>query len=56
MIVDYDDKYNSDIEELLYELQEYMMNIDKDDFNYSSSKYKKEYFDKIMFCCCLMIN
>ena len=48
MIIDYDSKYDSDIKELLYELQEYIMNIDREGYNIISREYKDDYFNKVM--------
>ena len=48
MIIEYDSRYNQDIEELLYELQEYLMSIDKEQYYTISKEYKREniyYFD-----------
>ena len=48
MIIEYDSKYNQDIEELLYELQEYLMSIDKEQYYTISKEYKRENFKRIM--------
>ena len=48
MIIDYDPKYDSDIEDLLYQLQEYIMSIDIEGYNIISEKYKNNYFNKVM--------
>lgn len=48
MIIDYDSTYDNDIKELLYELQEYIMSIDKEGYNIISPEYKDEYFNKVM--------
>ena len=39
MIIEYDSRYNQDIEELLYELQEYLMSIDKEQYYTISKEY-----------------
>ncbi len=48
MIIEYNSKYNEDVKELLYELQEYIMSIDKEKYNTISQEYKEEYFNKVM--------
>ena len=48
MIIEYDTKYDSDIKELLYQLQEYIMSLDKEGYNLISRKYQDDYFDKVM--------
>ena len=48
MIIEYDSRYNQDIEELLYELQEYLMSIDKEQYYTISKEYKRENFKRIM--------
>jgi len=48
MIVEYNSKYDNDIKGLLYELQEYIMNIDKEGYNVISYEYKDDYFSKVM--------
>ena len=48
MIVEYSLEYNNDIKELFYELQEYIMNIDKEKYNMISLEYSDDYFNKVM--------
>ena len=48
MIIEYNSKYSEDVKELLYELQEYIMSIDKEKYNTISQEYKEEYFNKVM--------
>lgn len=48
MIIEYDKKYDSDMEELLFQLQEHIMNIDKEGYNIISYEHKKDLFDKVM--------
>jgi len=48
MIIEYNNKYDNDIKDLLYELQEYIMNIDIEGYNKISLEYKEEYFNKVM--------
>lgn len=48
MIIDYDKKYDSFIEELFYQLHEYIMSIDKEGYNVIDKEHKKEFFKKNM--------
>ena len=48
MVIDYNSKYDNDIKDLLYELQEYIMTIDKEEYNIISREYKDDYFAKVM--------
>ena len=48
MIIDYDSKYDNDVKELLYELHEYIMSIDKEGYNVISLEYKDDFFNKVM--------
>lgn len=48
MIIDYDPRYDSDIEDLLYQLQEYIMSIDIEGYNVIDKEHKKEFFKKNM--------
>ena len=47
-IVDYNKEYDNGIKELLFELQEYIMNIDKEGYNTISKSNKDDYFNKVM--------
>lgn len=48
MIIEYSSEYDNDIKNLLYELQEYIMSIDKEGYNIISKEYKEEFFKKNM--------
>lgn len=48
MIVEYDSRYDNDIKELFVELQEHIVNIDKEHFNIVGINYGEEYFKKTM--------
>ena len=47
MIIEYDKKYDEDIKELFYQLQEYIVSIDKERYNVISKKHKEHYFNEI---------
>lgn len=46
MIVEYEPKYDNAIKELFIELQEHIVDIDKEHFNIIGSNYGEEYFRK----------
>ena len=48
MIIEYNSRYNDSVKELLYELQEYIMNLDQEKYNTISQEYKEEYFNKVI--------
>ena len=48
MIVEYSSEYDEQIKELLVELQEYLVNIDKEGYNVVGDGYKEKYFEKTM--------
>ena len=48
IIIEYDNKYDDDIEELLYQLQEHIMNIDIEGYNIISKEHKKDLFNQVM--------
>ena len=48
MIIEYNSRYNDNVKELLYELQEYIMNLDQEKYNTISPEYKEQYFNKVM--------
>ena len=48
MIIEYNSRYNDSVKELLYELQEYIMNLDQEKYNTISPEYKEQYFNKVM--------
>ena len=43
-IIDYDDKYNDDMIDLLVELQEYISEIDREHYNILTKEYREKYF------------
>lgn len=47
-IIDYSSKYNEDIKDLLVELQEYMVKIDREKYNILTNEYREKYFEKTM--------
>lgn len=47
-IIEYSDKYNEDVKDLLVELQEHIVSIDKEGYNILTSEYKEKYFNKTM--------
>lgn len=46
MIIEYDKKYDEQIKDLLVELQEHIVNIDKEKYNIITPEYREEYFKK----------
>lgn len=48
MIIEYDSKYDNYVKDLIFELQEYIMSIDKEGYNVISKEYKDDYFNKVM--------
>lgn len=48
MIIDYHSKYDEEIKNLLVELQEHIMKIDKEHYNVVGENFKEEYFGKTM--------
>ena len=46
MIVEYNKQYDEDIKDLLVELQEYIVSIDKEKYNIITDEYREEYFKK----------
>ncbi len=48
MIIDYDSQYDEEVKDLLVELQEYIVNIDKEKYNILTENYREEYFKKTM--------
>ena len=48
MIIEYNSKYNEEIKDLLVELQEHIVNIDKLKYNIITDKYREEYFKETM--------
>lgn len=45
-IIDYDNRFDEDIKDLLVELQEYVVSLDKYNLNILSNEYREEYFNK----------
>lgn len=48
MIIDYNSKYNEAVKDLLYELHEYIMSIDKEGYNVISEEFKDDFYEKVM--------
>lgn len=48
MIIEYDEKYNENIKDLLVELQEYIVSIDREGYNIITPEYRELYFKKTM--------
>ena len=48
MIVEYNKKYDEQIKDLLLELQEHIVKLDKEGFNIASEEYREKYFEKTM--------
>lgn len=48
MIVEYNEIYEKEVKELLEELQNYIVSIDKENYNTLTKNYKEEYFKKTM--------
>lgn len=46
MIIDYNSKYDEDIKDLLVELQQHLVDLDKEKFNIVGEKYREKYFEK----------
>lgn len=46
MIIEYIEKYKENVKDLLCELQEHIVNIDKEKYNIMSNKFREEYFKK----------
>ena len=47
-IIEFNDRYKEDVKNLFYELQECIMNIDKEGYNTISKEYKDDYYQKVM--------
>lgn len=47
-IIDYSSKYDNDIKDLLIELQEHIVKIDKEKYNILTDDYREKYFEKTM--------
>jgi len=46
MIIRYEQKYKEEVKDLLVELQEYIVSIDKEKYNIITPEYREKYFDK----------
>ena len=46
MIIKYDDKYEEQVKNLLDELQDHIVKLDKEKYNIKTSNYKEKYFEK----------
>lgn len=46
MIIEYESKYEKEVKDLLVELQEHIVSIDKEKYNIISPQYREKYFDK----------
>ena len=46
MIIEYESRYDEDVKNLLKELQEYIVSLDKEKFNVIHDDYKEKYFKK----------
>ena len=47
-IIDYSSKYIEDIKDLLVELQEYIAEIDREEYNILTDEYREKYFEKTL--------
>ena len=48
MVIKYDKIYDEDIKNLLVELQEYIVSIDKEGYNILTEEFREKYFNKVM--------
>ena len=48
MIIEYAEKYKDEVKDLLVELQEYIVSIDKEKYNIITKEYRDNYFNKTM--------
>lgn len=48
MIIEYEEKYDKQIKDLLVELQQYLSDLDKEGYNIVGENYREEYFKKTM--------
>lgn len=46
MIIEYNEKYKEEVKDLLVELQEYIVSIDKEKYNIITKEYRDNYFNK----------
>ena len=47
-IIEYEENYQEEVKELLEELQEYMISVDKEGYSTITKDYKEKYFEKII--------
>jgi len=47
-IIDYSNQYNEDVKNLLVELQEHIVKLDKEKYNILTPDYREKYFEKTM--------
>ena len=47
-IIEYEENYQEEVKELLEELQEYMISVDKESYSTITKDYKEKYFEKII--------
>lgn len=47
-IIEYEEIYQEEVKELLEELQEYMISVDKEGYSTITKDYKEKYFEKII--------
>lgn len=48
MIIEYEAKYQEEVQDLLVELQEHIAEIDKEDYNVVGDDYREKYFNKTL--------
>ena len=48
MIIEYDKQYDEDIKDLLVELQQHLVELDKEKYNKITKEYREKYFKKVM--------
>ncbi len=48
MIIQYDNSYEEEVRDLLCELQDYIVSIDKEKYNIRTEEYREKYFKKTM--------
>lgn len=48
MIIEYETKYDEDIKDLLVELQEHLVKLDKEKYNKITLEYREKYFGKVI--------
>lgn len=47
MIIEYESKYIEEVKDLLCELQEHIVNIDKEKYNVLTNEFRDSYFNKL---------